>query len=154
MSHTRLFAFESDFVASLRCVPMTVRMKLDACAIKLTLRQWSRFTVEDRRDLLLTPCATAAEIAAYRGKLIGLIACRAGEAARPLAEPAPDLSRTARGTPAAVRAQAADKNVLPPTDAAWRRLTDLERFVLLKLSRDKHDNINFVPALREFGLLD
>ena len=35
-----------------------------------------------------------------------------------------------------------------------RRLTVLQRFVLLKLSRDNHDNVNFVPALREFGLAD
>ena len=33
------------------------------------------------------------------------------------------------------------------------RLHQLERFVLVKLSRDHHDNLNFVPALREFGLL-
>ena len=44
MNDTQLFAFESDFVATLRCVPMAVRFKLDRCGIKLSLRQWSRFS--------------------------------------------------------------------------------------------------------------
>ena len=38
------------------------------------------------------------------------------------------------------------------TDGDWNALTPLQRFTLLKLSRDSHDNINFVPALVEFGL--
>jgi len=29
----------------------------------------------------------------------------------------------------------------------------LQRFTLLKLSRESHDNVNFIPALREFKLL-
>lgn len=34
------FAFESDFVDSLRCIPMVVRYKLDTCGIKLKLPEW------------------------------------------------------------------------------------------------------------------
>ncbi|HEY1709528.1 MAG TPA: nitrate reductase associated protein [Rhizomicrobium sp.] len=29
--HNQTLAFESEFVATLRCVPMAVRMKLDVC---------------------------------------------------------------------------------------------------------------------------
>ena len=43
--------------------------------------------------------------------------------------------------------------VAPPGLQAWRELAELQRFVLIKLSRDNHDNVNFVPALREFGLM-
>ncbi len=39
MNDTGMFDFESDFVASLRCIPMCVRFKLDLCEIKLSLRQ-------------------------------------------------------------------------------------------------------------------
>ena len=66
MNDNHLFAFEDDFVASLRCIPMAVRLKLDRSGIKLTLRQWSRFTTDDRRELLDTPCRSAGEVAAYR----------------------------------------------------------------------------------------
>jgi hypothetical protein len=87
MNDTQLFAFESDFVATLRCVPMAVRFKLDHCGIKLTLRQWSRFTPEDRKRLLLAPCDTPREVEAYRSTLTELVALRSGGELRRLEEP-------------------------------------------------------------------
>jgi len=38
------------------------------------------------------------------------------------------------------------------TDEAWRSLGDLQRYALVKLTRDKHENANFAPALVEFGI--
>jgi hypothetical protein len=154
MNDTALFAFENDFVVSLRCVPMAVRFKLDACRIKLTLRQWSRFTREDRQALLLAPCEAPREVEAYRARLVKLIAARTGDVAKLLPSEGLVPWRQSEATPAQVRDFAHSRNVRPPPDADWRRLTVLQRFVLLKLSRDNHDNVNFVPALREFGLAD
>jgi hypothetical protein len=154
MNDTALFAFESDFVVSLRCVPMAVRFKLDACGIKLTLRQWSRFTQEDRQALLLAPCGSPQEVEAYRDRLVILIAGRTGDVAKLLPSEGLVPWQQAEATPAQVLAFAHSRSVQPPSDADWRRLTALQRFVLLKLSRDNHDNVNFVPALREFGLVD
>lgn len=153
MSHDRLFIFESDFVATLRCIPMAVRMKLDRCAIKLSLRQWSRFTPADRRTLLLTPCSTTAEVDRYRERLTALVAVRAGEPARALPDPPAALGAAAAALPSAVVAFAQSVGVSPPTPQAWAKLTYLERFTLLKLTRDKHDTVNFIPALREFGIV-
>ncbi|PZQ56360.1 MAG: hypothetical protein DI570_21135 [Phenylobacterium zucineum] len=152
MNDNHLFAFEDDFVATLRCIPMAVRLKLDRSGIKLTLRQWSRFTPEDRRSLLNLPCASGAEVDAYRGRLIALVAERAGEDARPLPEPPSALWEAAGETPPVVTDYARTVGVPPPTGGQWRRLSELQRFVLVKLTRDNHDNVNFVPALREFGL--
>lgn len=154
MNDARLFDFESDFVATLRCIPMAVRFKLDRCGIKVSLRQWSRLTVEDRRDLLIAPCDGPEEVDAYRGALVARVAERTGEAANPLPEPAPTQWMQDHKTPAAVCERAALQGVRPPSDRQWRDLTDLERFVLVKLSRDNHDNVNFIPALKEFGLLE
>lgn len=153
MSHARLFAFESDFVATLRCIPMAVRMKLDRCAIKLSLRQWSRFTTPDRRTLLLPPCSTTAEVDSYRARLIALVAARAGESVKPLPEPPAALWGAVAALPLAVIAFARSVGVSPPTPQGWASLTDLERFALLKLTRDHHDNVNFIPAMCEFGLI-
>ncbi len=152
MSDTQLFAFESDFVATLRCVPMAVRLKLDRCAIKLSLRQWSRFTRDDRQRLLEAPCRAPAEVAAYREALVALIAVRAQEAAKPLADPPAPLWEEASAPPPMVTTFARAAGVTPPSNAAWRRLGELQRFALIKLTRDNHDNVNFVPAMREFGL--
>jgi len=34
----------------------------------------------------------------------------------------------------------------------WKNLNSLQRFALIKLTRGGHENENFIPALREFGL--
>jgi hypothetical protein len=150
----QMFAFEDHFVATLRCVPMAVRFKLDTCRVKLTLRQWSRFTQEDRHDLLVAPCETVAEIEAYRVALADLVALRAGENARPLTiPPCGQWERAYRPAPAVV-AYARSLGVRPPDRGQWARLTRLQRFALIKLTRDNHDNVNFLPAMREFGLLE
>src|SRR3989337_1735053 len=61
------FKFEEDFVeASVRCIPMIVRYKLDACGIKLKLAEWSRMNVEERNHLAVSPCESKIEIKAYR----------------------------------------------------------------------------------------
>ena len=152
MSAAQLFEFESDFVDTLRCVPMAVRMKLDLCGIKLTLRQWSRLTVGDRVELLHAPCTQPQEISDFRDRLAALVERRSGEAARPLAQAACEAWRNST-TPSAIRDYAAKLGMQAPGDQAWSSLTDLQRFALAKLARDNHDNVNFVPALREFGLI-
>jgi hypothetical protein len=154
MDHARLFAFEQDFVDSLRCIPMAVRLKLDRSRIKLTLRQWSRFTLEDRANLLRTPCRTPTDVGLYRALLVSLVALRTGEQAQPLGEIPEPLWERGDRTPEVVDAYARAAGVAPPGPDDWRRLSELERFTLLKLTRDNHDNVNFLPAMREFGLLE
>lgn len=154
MRHDHLFAFESDFVATLRCVPMAVRFKLDRVGIKLTLRQWSRFTTGDRHELLIRACRSPEEQESYRARLETLVRERTGEVAKPLPTPEPPVWETADGPPAAVTIFAESAGLAAPSREAWRELPELQRFVLIKLSRDNHDNVNFVPALREFGLFE
>ena len=153
MTDTRMFAFESDFVATLRCVPMAVRLKLDLCGIKLTLRQWSRFTPEDRYGLLVRRCREPAEIAAYRDALTALVSERTGEVAKALAWTPCAQWDVADSVPAVVAVYAGTHGLPPPTAAQWAVLSRLQRFALLKLTLDNHDNVNFVPAMREFGLI-
>lgn len=152
IQHARLFAFEQDFVDSLRCVPMAVRFKLDRVGIKLTLRQWSRLTRQDRQELLLSPCSCDREVASWRALLKTLVALRADEPIKPL-PPIDDAPWERVGeVPAAVATFALSKGLAPPPLEAWRTLALLERYALVKLSREGHDNVNFAPALREFGL--
>jgi len=154
MSDGQLFAFENDFVASLRCIPMAVRLKLDRAQIKLSLRQWSRLSRDDRQELLDAPCGSRCEIDAYHAGLVDLIDRRACESAKPLAErPDPALWEGLGEPPPVVTRYASSVGVAPPTAGQWRSLTDLQRYALVKLTRDGHDNVNFIPAMREFGLM-
>lgn len=154
MNDTQLFAFENDFVATLRCVPMAVRFKLDQCGVKLSLRQWSRFTRADRQALLMAPCHAPREVEAYRATLVSLIQLRAGEAAKPLMETPCGQWNNAEAVPLRIIAHAQTIGVAPPDLAAWQSLSVLQRFTLLKLTRDSHDNLNFTPAMIEFGLAE
>jgi len=103
--------------------------------------------------LLATPCTTTAEIAAYRTTLTQLVARRANEAAKPLGEPPCWQWDNPHIPPPTVCAYARSVGLAPPGDRQWATLTRLQRFVLIKLTRDNHDNVNFVPAMREFGLV-
>ncbi len=147
-----LFAFEQDFVDSLRCIPMAVRFKLDLCGIKVSLRQWSRFTLADRSEMLTAPCDTPAQVERYRLDLIDRIAQRTGQLADSIPVEDDPAWAVLDRTPDALSDYAASIGMAPLTTEQWRSLTDLQRFALLKLSREGHDNVNFVPALREFGL--
>lgn len=150
--HPRYFRFEEDFVEdNIRCIPMIVRFKLDACGIKLKLAQWSKFTARERKQLGDMPCVTAEQVSAYGSFLQGLIAARTGHAAtllEPDNDPAwanddsilPDLQQQARQIGAEISLH------------QWRSLYLLQRFALLKLCRPGHENRNFPIAMKEFGL--
>jgi hypothetical protein len=152
--HNQTFAFESDFVDTLRCIPMAVRMKLDACGIKLTLRQWSLLWTGDRRELLDTPCQTDSEVSSYRARLCAMVDARTGTVASALAPDQQPLWPCSAAPPQQVVDFARDLGLRAPAHEHWRALSSLQRFALGKLSRASHDNVNFVPALREFGLLE
>ncbi len=149
--HSRLFAFEEDFVRTLRCVPMCVRFKLDRTGIKLSLRQWSRFTLADREQLRRASCEAGQEVADCKELLTNLVRLRSGEEPSLLSAPQ-DQVWMEQTVPAEVLAFASPRGLTPPTDLGWSRLKRLERYALVKLSRDKHENANFEPAMCEFGL--
>ncbi|MDG6093872.1 nitrate reductase associated protein [Acetobacter sp. AN02] len=148
-----LFEFESDFAGSLRCIPMIVRQKLDLAGIKLSLRQWSRFSREDRGRLAEFPCETAADVAVCRSVILGLIESCCDEPAVFLGPQEYDVWQRGDRMPEAVESQAAADGVAPPAAEVWADLSPLQRFALIKLARSKHENENFVPAMKEFGIL-
>jgi hypothetical protein len=147
-----IFEFERDFAGALQCIPMVVRFKLDACGVKLSLRQWNRFSRNERQTLVSAPCGAKGEVAEYRTELIRLINARAGEMAVELPiDPAPEWADTGH-VPGRLAHYAAQRGLSPPSLDDWASLAPLQRFALVKLSRPAHDNDNFEPAFCEFGL--
>lgn len=146
------FEFEQDFVGSLRCIPMIVRHHLDTCGVKLKLEHWNRFTQAERQSLIDWPCQSEADAQIYREKLQALIVAQTGSPAKTLATqsqpPWTDLSTV----PEVVCHKFSEQNV-PLTSRQWAQLSDLQRFALIKLSRSSHENKNFMPAIKEFGLI-
>jgi hypothetical protein len=146
------FQFESDFVESLRCIPMQVRYKLDTCGVKLKLPHWHQFTQEDRQELVSRPCTLPAEIQEYKNWLQNLVKEHTGTFASelPVEENPPWLD--SRNIPESVEEKAQELGLTIHLKQ-WSALSPLQRFALIKLSRAGHENLNFLPALREFGLV-
>jgi hypothetical protein len=149
---TDFFQFEVDFVESLRCIPMQVRMKLDTCGIKLKLFHWNQFTQQERQTLVSLPCNTTQESLAYRDFLQNLVIKKTGEPASELSiDPYPPWMNAAE-IPKQIQEKAAEFNT-EITGKQWENLTPPQRFALIKLSRPSHENQNFLPALKEFNLM-
>jgi len=143
----QFFDFEAAFVKSLRCVPMIVRYKLDACGIKLSLRAWKQFSLSTRARLVTMKVASLDEVQAYRLFLSQAIR-DVGEFVIPMEGEVPPAWADPACIPDAVARKAKEHDV----KIDWAMLQPLQRFALVKLTRSGHENENFVPALREFGL--
>lgn len=145
------FEFEADFVDSLRCIPMQVRMKLDTCGVKLKLSHWHDLTDEERQSLVDLSCTTEKESQAYREFLHKLILERTGTPASDLPVEDSPAWMDAKSVPPIINEKAQELG-LTVTPSQWASLTPLQRFALIKLSRASHENKNFLPALEEFKL--
>ncbi|WP_287131105.1 nitrate reductase associated protein [Candidatus Cyanaurora vandensis] len=143
------FGFEADFIASLRCIPMAVRLSLDTCGLKLTLTQWHQLTPVERAELVTLSCATPSEIQAYRAYLCQILTAHTGH---PPQNMTVDPVWLCNDLPSSVQDQAA-QHAIQLTDDQWVQLSPQQRFALLKLSRAGHENRNFLPALWEFQLV-
>ncbi|PSB02855.1 nitrate reductase associated protein [Merismopedia glauca] len=146
------FQFEADFVDSLRCIPMQVRLKLDTCGVKLKLPDWHHLQAEERQSLVELPCTTLTEINAYRQYLKQIVLARSGAEPKDLPIEENPSWMNEDMVPESVIAKAQESN-LEVTVEKWRNLLPVERFALIKLSRSSHENRNFLPAAKEFHLL-
>ena len=146
------FQFESDFVDSLRCIPMQVRYKLDTCGVKLKLAHWHQFSQSERQQLVDLDCATAANTEHYRSVLRQLVQAHTGELPTDLPIDLQPAWVDATAIPESVVAQAKSVGQEIHLDQ-WAKLSPLQRFALIKLSRSQHENKNFLPALQEFHLI-
>ena len=147
------FNFEADFVDSLRCIPMIVRLKLDTCGVKLKLAEWNHFTQTECEQLVELPCEKSVEINSYKDYVSELIFQHTKNEASLLSiDPHPPWLND-REIPASITIKASEFQVKIGLDQ-WASLSPLKRFALIKLTRSQHENNNFLPALKEFSLLD
>jgi len=147
------FQFEEDFMEEgIRCIPMIIRFKLDACGIKLKLSEWSKFSIKERDILCEMKCDKQDELQFYRNYLQQLVYNYTGKDATELTiDTDPDWSHT-NEIPFLLK-QELTKHNWKISLLQWKSLTILKRFVLMKLSKPGHENKNFSKAVKEFGLV-
>ena len=147
-----LFQFELEGTEAHLCIPMSVRLKLDCCRLKVTTLQWQHLSEEEKHLATSTPCQTADQRNAYRQLIGGIILNRTGE---PAGELLPDPN------PAWLNEHSIPKRVQDAFRATeheltlgqWTALTPLQRFALIKLTRPGHETASkFLQAVKEFGL--
>lgn len=147
------FKFEEDFVEdNIRCIPMIARFKLDACGIKLKLNEWSRMNEEERMYVSEYPCSSEEEVRSYRQYIKTLVRIRTSNEAQDMEVDTNPGWANADLIPEILAQKLAEQNN-KITLKQWQDLNDLQRFVLVKLSRPGHENRNFPIAMREFGLI-
>jgi hypothetical protein len=148
----KYFKFEEDFVEdNVRCIPMIVRFKLDACGIKLKLSEWCKMSTDHRMLLADLPCESPIEIAAYGEYLRQLIKSITNQNPTDLKiDHNPQWAQLSE-IPSILIEKVKELN-LSLSLAQWKGLDTLQRFALLKLSSASHENKNFPKAMREFNL--
>lgn len=147
------FNFEEDFVEkNIRCIPMVVRFKMDKAGIKLKLAEWSKFSFHERVELAKRSVGDEGSIENYKEYLTGLIKKH--------------TAREATGLSIDLNPGWANLDEVPVllvdklrefgwsiSLPQWKGMTNLQRFALLKLSREGHESKNFPKAIKEFGLI-
>jgi hypothetical protein len=148
-----LFRFEQDKYYALRRIPMAMRIKLDLRGVKLSIRDWSKFSREDREALAGMPYESPEQLLAFRTRVIVLIAAIAGDSTQTPPCPRPAPWEITEEIPAQVVCQTAALGARGPTRAQWAALSGLQRYALVKLTRKGAKNEKLPAALKEFGLM-
>jgi len=136
---------------NIRCIPMIVRFKLDACGIKLKLKEWSKMTIAEREQLAALPIDSELALDVYRIYLKEIIYNHTGEGPTLLQVDNVNNRWSFHHLPEELTEKLEATNMSISLDQ-WKNLSTLQRFALLKLTRPGHENKNFPRAMREFGL--
>jgi hypothetical protein len=146
------FLFEDDFVEkNIRCIPMIVRFKMDKAGIKLKLAEWSKFSVAERISLAKKTCGNEEEAILYCDYLVGLVNKYTGQEATALTVDKNPVWADSSSVPEMLN-EGLKRFSLHISLQQWRGLSNLQRFVLIKLCKEGHENKNLPKAMKEFGL--
>ena len=139
------YQYEAQFYPTLSRVPLDVRRKLDVCGVKLSLKDWHRFSLEERVTLCHLPCETVEEIEAitrYIDFLAYRYCGRASEKVTPL-----DINLWNSALPQAViERSAASKTV---SEKEWRKLPSHHRYALFKTAVSEKQPEAFEQVLNQ-----
>ena len=143
------YRFESEIYPSLNRIPLHVRMKLDLAGVKISLKTWLAFSLEERAVLCHLPVETEEEKSAFTAYLDFLSQKYLAErVARVPSMTDPPWEKRDQ-IPESVQAWSRERGqaVIPEEWAQWN---PYERYALFKLSISKNDPEPFYEALREF----
>lgn len=150
-----LFDFELVSSEDLTYMPMSVRFNLDRFGLRISLAQWQLLPHADRTLLARFPVDEDASIEPnFDHALFEMMRTHANvepDWFTPDAEPA---WRKGSAVPASVVEHSRAAGAPVPSAERWGQLDPFKRYVLSKLTRKSEPSHDFVPAMREFGLME
>lgn len=145
----KFYGFESIEATSLALIPLSIRYRLDCCAIKLHLQQWLRFALAERAQLVHLPFADAADVAQWATQLTTLVQQHCGCTPDRLTDAATPVWQQHDRWPAVIIERCAELELALPEVAVWRDLPAPDRHALFKIARSRHDYVQLTAALHE-----
>ncbi|MDR5832854.1 nitrate reductase associated protein [Caballeronia sp. LZ034LL] len=152
----RLFGFEVESSENLRFIPLAVRFNLDRFGMRITLDEWQRLPYDDRVLLARFPIEDEAEVEKnFDLALEEMMKTHANTAPEKIERDPDPVWAHADAVPETVIRQSSLCGVSAPSLSHWGKLDGFQRYALAKLSRNT-DKVNhdFLPAMREFGLVE
>ena len=143
------YRHESDIYPSLSRIPLDVRMKLDVTGIKISLKDWLAFSIEERTVLCHLPIETEEERQAFTSYLDFLSRRYLRRARRGQPRPSAALSGTVRTKCPGRSLAKASRRLHPVTVEEWRRWKSYQRYALYKTALSKSDPEQFFAVLKE-----
>jgi len=141
------YQHESDIYLTLSRIPLHVRMKLDLTGIKIALKDWLAFSLEERTVLCHLPIDSDEEKQAFAAYVDFLSRRYCGT---PPARTAAVSSSLWNGleVPAAVAGKTTGQTP-PVTVDEWRRWKFHQRYALYKTALSQSDPAQFFAVLKE-----
>jgi hypothetical protein len=142
------YQHESDIYPSLSRIPLHVRMKLDLTGIKISLKDWLAFSIEERTVLCHLPVETEEEKQVFSTYLDFLSRQYRGGPVATTAAMSSSLWDSASQIPGPVAGKSAPQ--IPPVTAdEWRRWKSHQRYALYKTALSQSNPEQFFAVLRE-----
>jgi hypothetical protein len=142
------FEYEAEFYPTLSRLPLSVRMKLDLTGIKLSLKDWLAFNLEERQVICHLPVGNAEEQHAFTAYVDFLRRKYHGSPAERLPPMSDSLWHTPHRVPEPVLAKSNAKGKAV-TLQEWSRWKFHERYALYKTAISKSEPEKFYAVLNE-----
>jgi len=143
------YRFKADIYPDLSRIPLHVRMKLDLTGLKISLKDWLGFSLEERRVLCHLPVDTDEEKQNFSSYLDFLSRRYFGADVAKISPAANPPWENLDGVPESVEAKSRETGQAITVEE-WKRWNACQRYALFKLSASRNEPAAFPETLREF----
>ena len=142
------YRHESDIYPSLSRIPLDVRMKLDMTGIKISLKDWLSFGIEERTVLCQLPVETDEEKQTFSSYLDFLSRRYQGESVKRTAAISSFLWDNGGLVPEPVSGKYRPE-IAPISADEWRHWNSCQRYALYKTALSRSEPEHFFALLKE-----